>query len=144
MAGNDKQVIYSMVGVGKVYGQRHVLKDIYLSYYYGAKIGVLGLNGAGKSTLLKIMAGVEKDFLGKTVLSKGYTIGYLEQEPQLDPEKTARQVAEEAVQDTVQLLKDFEALNARFAEPLSDDEMNKLLEEQAKMQDQLDAKNAWD
>ena len=144
MAGNDKQVIYSMVGVGKVYGQRHVLKDIYLSYYYGAKIGVLGLNGAGKSTLLKIMAGVEKDFLGKTVLSKGYTIGYLEQEPQLDPEKTARQVAEEAVQDTVQLLKDFEALNARFAEPMSDDEMNKLLEEQAKMQDQLDAKNAWD
>jgi len=144
MAVNDKQVIYSMVGVGKVYHQKHVLKDIYLSYYYGAKIGVLGLNGAGKSTLLRIMAGVEKDFLGQTVLSKGYTVGYLEQEPQLDPEKTTRQVVEEAMGETVQLLKDFEALNARFAEPLSDDEMNKLLEEQAKMQDQLDAQNAWD
>ena len=99
MATNDKQIIYSMSSVGKVYRSKQVLKDISLSYFYGAKIGVLGLNGSGKSTLLRIMAGVEEDFLGNAVLSKGYRVGYLEQEPQLDPEKTVKEVVQEGVQE---------------------------------------------
>lgn len=141
---NDKQVIYSMSKVGKVYRQKHVLKDISLSYFYGAKIGVLGLNGAGKSTLLKIMAGIDDDHLGTTVLSKGYSVGYLEQEPQLDPEKTVRDIVEEGVGPVMTLLKEFDDLNAKFAEPMEDDEMQKLLEKQAVLQDKLDAANAWD
>ena len=141
---NDKQIIYSMHKVGKVYKQKHVLKDISLSYFYGAKIGVLGLNGAGKSTLLKIMAGVDDNFLGEVTISKGYSVGYLEQEPSLDPEKTVREVVSEGVQEVVDMLKEFEDISMKFSDPMSDDEMNKLLDKQAKLQDKLDASNAWD
>jgi ATP-binding cassette ChvD family protein len=141
---NDKQIIYSMSKVGKAYKQKYVLKDISLSYFYGAKIGVLGLNGSGKSTLLRIMAGVDKDYLGEVTLSKGYSVGYLEQEPTLEDDKTVREIVEKGVQKTVDLLKEFDEVNAKFAEPMDDDEMNKLLEKQAKLQDQLDACNAWD
>jgi len=138
------KVIYSMVGVGKYYDKRAVLKDIYLSYFYGAKIGVIGLNGSGKSTLLRIMAGVEKEFNGEAVLSPGYTVGYLEQEPLLDDARTVREVVEQAVQETVTLLKEFDAINAKFAEEMSDDEMNKLLERQGSVQEKLDQRDAWD
>ncbi|MFX3675430.1 MAG: energy-dependent translational throttle protein EttA [bacterium] len=141
---NDKQIIYSMYKVGKVYKQKHVLKDITLGYYYGAKIGVLGLNGAGKSTLLKIMAGQDTDHLGEVTLSKNYSVGYLEQEPTLDGEKTVRQVVSEGVQETMDLLKEFDDISMKFSEPMSDDEMNALLDKQAKLQDKLDACNAWD
>lgn len=141
----ENKVIYQMSGVGKVVdGKRQILKDIYLGYYYGAKIGVVGLNGSGKSTLLKIMAGLDTDYLGEVAMSKGYTIGYLEQDPQLDPSKTVLEIVQEAVASTMQLLQRFEEINLRFAEPMSDDEMNKLLEEQGKVQDALDASNAWD
>ncbi|HSB67841.1 MAG TPA: energy-dependent translational throttle protein EttA [Candidatus Methylomirabilis sp.] len=138
------KIIYSMVGVGKVHGTKQVLKDISLSYFYGAKIGVLGLNGAGKSTLLRIMAGVEKEFIGETHCSPGYSIGFLEQEPRLDPTKTVGELVREGVRETVDLLKAFEEISARFAEPMADDEMSALLEKQGKVQDQLDAMGAWD
>jgi len=141
---DDKKVIYSMVGVSKSHNQKVVLKDIYLSYFYGAKIGVLGLNGSGKSTLLRILAGVDQDFTGETVLSEGFTIGYLEQEPQLDPEKTVRQIVEEGAQETVDLLKEYDDINARFSEPMTDDEMDKLLEKQGKIQDRLEALDGWE
>ncbi|MDD0853710.1 energy-dependent translational throttle protein EttA [Halobacteriovorax sp. GB3] len=141
---NDKQIIYSMNRVGKVYKNKHVLKDISLSYFYGAKIGVLGLNGAGKSTLLKIMAGLDDNHLGETHMAKNYTIGYLEQEPKLDPEKTVREIVEEGCQEIVDALKEFEDISMKFSEPMSDDEMNALLDKQAKLQDKLDATNAWD
>ena len=141
---NDKQIIYSMNRVGKVYKQKHVLKNISLSYFYGANIGVLGLNGAGKSTLLRIMAGIDEDHLGETTISKGYSVGFLEQEPKLDPEKTVRDVVSEGVQEIMDDLKEFEDISMKFSEPMSDDEMNKLLEKQAKLQDRLDASNAWD
>lgn len=141
---NEKQIIYSMNRVGKVYKQKHVLKDISLSYFYGAKIGVLGLNGAGKSTLLRIMAGQDEDHLGETTISKGYSVGFLEQEPKLDPEKTVREIVSEGVQQVMDDLKEFEDISMKFSEPMSDDEMNKLLEKQAKLQDRLDASNAWD
>ena len=144
MADEGQKIIYSMVGVGKIHGTRQVLKDIYLSYFYGAKIGVLGLNGAGKSTLLKIMAGVDTDFLGETACSPGFTIGYLEQEPDLDPDKTVMEVVREAVQPIVDLLAEFDAINAQFAEPMSDDEMEKLLARQGEVQDRLDASEAWE
>jgi ATP-binding cassette ChvD family protein len=138
------KVIYSMVGVSKFYDKKPVLKDIYLSYFYGAKIGVLGLNGSGKSSLLRIIAGTDKEFVGETVLSAGYTVGFLEQEPQLDETKTVRQVVEEGVQATVDLLKEFDEINEQFAEPMSDDEMAALLERQGKVQEKLDAADAWD
>ncbi|HEY9230620.1 MAG TPA: ATP-binding cassette domain-containing protein, partial [Blastocatellia bacterium] len=138
------QVIYSMVGVGKFYDKKPVIKDIYLSYFYGAKIGVLGLNGSGKSTLLRIIAGRDKDYVGETILSSGYSIGFLEQEPQLDNSKTVREVVEEGVQETVDLLKQFDEINARFGEPLDDTEMNALLEQQGEVQEKLDAAGAWD
>jgi energy-dependent translational throttle protein EttA len=141
---NDKQIIYSMNKVGKVYKQKHVLKDISLSYFYGAKIGVLGLNGAGKSTLLRIMAGIDEDHLGETHIAKGFRVGYLEQEPTLDPELTVKEVVQQGCAEVVQLLKDFDEVNEKFAEPMSDEEMDKLLAKQAKLQDQLDASNAWD
>ena len=141
---NDKQIIYNMNKVGKVYKQKHVLKDIRLSYYYGAKIGVLGLNGSGKSTLLKIMAGLDTDHLGETTLSKGYTVGYLEQDPKLDPEKTVREVVQEGAQHVVDLLREFDEVNAAFGEEHSDAEMEKLYTKQADLQDKLDAANAWD
>jgi len=144
VSDDPHKVIYSMVGVGKVYGNRHVLKDIYLSYFYGAKIGVIGLNGSGKSTLLKIMAGVDKEFLGQTVIAPGFSIGYLEQEPQLDPSKTVIDVVKEGVQPIVDLLAEFDEINAKFAEEMTDEEMDKLMERQGQVQDRLDAVNAWD
>ena len=133
-----------MVKVSKFYDKKAVLKDIYLSFFYGAKIGVLGLNGAGKSSLLKIIAGQDKDFNGEVVFSKGYTVGYLEQEPNLDESKTVQEVVQEAVQSTVDLLKEFEEINAKFAEPMDDDEMNKLIERQGVVQEKLDHASAWD
>src|SRR5438874_795685 len=144
MTTAPNKVIYSMVGVGKYYDKRAVLKDIYLSYFYGAKIGVIGLNGSGKSSLLRIIAGVDREFIGETVLSPGYTIGYLEQEPRLDESKTVRQVVEEGVQTVVNLLKEFDEINEQFAQPMSDEEMAALLERQGKVQEQLDAADAWD
>jgi len=133
-----------MVGVGKYYDKKPVIKDIYLSYFYGAKIGVIGLNGSGKSSLLRIIAGTDKEFVGETVISPGYTIGFLEQEPHLDESKTVREIVEEAVHETVELLKQFDQINEKFAEPLSDDEMTALLEQQGTVQEKLDAANAWD
>ncbi|MEN6373812.1 MAG: energy-dependent translational throttle protein EttA [Smithella sp.] len=144
MANEGNKVIYSMIGVSKIYDKKTVLKDIYLSYFYGAKIGVLGLNGSGKSSLLKILAGVDKDFLGETILSAGLTVGYLEQEPQLDENKTVRQIVEEGVQGTVDLIEEYNKINEQFAEPMSDDEMEKLCDRQAAVQEKLDALDAWD
>lgn len=137
-----QQVIYSMVGVGRIYPpSRQVLRDISLGFYYGAKIGVLGLNGAGKSTLLHIMAGADNDYIGETMLSKGYTRGLLEQEPHLDASKTVRQVVEEAVQPVVEMLKRFEDISNQFSEP--DADYDKLIEEQGRLQEELDKHNAW-
>jgi sulfate-transporting ATPase len=144
MSTQPNKIIYSMVGVSRHYDKRAVLKDIYLSYFYGAKIGVIGLNGSGKSSLLRIIAGADKGFTGETVLSPGYTVGYLEQEPQLDESKTVRETIEEAVSETVALLKEFDEINARFGEEMSDDDMNKLLERQGEVQERLDALDAWD
>jgi ATP-binding cassette ChvD family protein len=144
MSDAPNKVIYSMIGVGKYYNKKAVLKDIYLSYFYGAKIGVIGLNGSGKSSLLRILAGVDTEFVGQTVLSPGYTIGFLEQEPRLDDSKTVREIVEQGVQETVDLLKEFEQINEKFAEPMSDDEMTALLERQGAVQEKLDAIGAWD
>ncbi|HEV7890497.1 MAG TPA: energy-dependent translational throttle protein EttA, partial [Pyrinomonadaceae bacterium] len=144
MSTQPNKIIYSMVGVSRHYDKRAVLKDIYLSYFYGAKIGVIGLNGSGKSSLLRIIAGVDKGFTGETVLSSGYTVGYLEQEPQLDESKTVRETIEVAVSETVSLLKEFDEINAHFGEEMSDDDMNKLLERQGEVQERLDALDAWD
>ncbi len=144
MSTQPNKVIYSMVGVGKNYDKKVILKDIYLSYFYGAKIGVIGLNGSGKSSLLRILAGVDKNFTGRTVLSPGYTIGFLEQEPRLDESKTVREIVEQGVQATVDLLKEFEQINEKFAGPMSDDEMTALLERQGAVQEKLDALDAWD
>jgi len=144
MSAEPNKVIYSMVGVSKYYDKKAVLKDIYLSYFYGAKIGVLGLNGSGKSSLLRIMAGVDREINGEAVLSPGYTAGYLEQEPLIDDSRTVRDVVEEAVQVTVALLKEFEEINAKFAESMSEDAMNKLLERQGEVQEKLEHLDAWD
>nr|WP_319394187.1 energy-dependent translational throttle protein EttA [uncultured Desulfobacter sp.] len=144
MSEDTKKVIYSMINVSKFHGTRQVLKDISLSYFYGAKIGVLGLNGSGKSTLLKILAGVDTEFVGETILSKGFTVGFLEQEPLVDSDKTVRQVVEEGVQETVDLLAEYEKISEAFAEPMSDDEMDALLEKQGKLQEKLDHIDAWD
>lgn len=144
MANEGNKVIYSMIGVSKIYDKKPVLKDIYLSYFYGAKIGVLGLNGSGKSTLLKILAGVDKDFLGQTILSAGFTVGYLEQEPQLDENRTVKQIVEEGVQGTVDLINEYNKINEQFSEPMSDDEMAELCDRQAAVQEKLDALDAWD
>lgn len=140
---SDTKIIFSMVGVGKVHKpNKQVLKDIYLSFYYGAKIGVLGLNGAGKSTLLRIIAGVDTDYLGTIQSQKGITFGYLSQEPELDPKKTVKEIVEEGVQSTVDLLKEYEAINAKFAEP--DADFDKLLEKQGVLQEKIDQLGAWD
>ena len=134
-----------MIGVSKYYDKKAVLKDIYLSYFYGAKIGVIGLNGSGKSSLLaRFLSGVDQEFQGKTAVSPGFTIGYLEQEPQLDPSKTVREIVEQGVQPIVDLLREFDEINGKFAEPMSDDEMSDLLERQGKVQEKLDASQAWD
>src|SRR5256714_2672550 len=138
----ENKVIYSMVGVSKFYDKKPVLKDIYLSYFYGAKIGVIGLNGSGKSSLLRILAGADRDFLGETVVSPGYTIGFLEQEPQLDTTKTVRELVEQGVQPIINLLKEFDDINNAFGDP--DADMDKLMGRQAKVQDKLDAAGAWD
>ncbi|GAB6272007.1 MAG: energy-dependent translational throttle protein EttA [Smithella sp.] len=144
MANEGNKVIYSMIGVSKVYEKKPVLKDIYLSYFYGAKIGVIGLNGSGKSSLLKILAGVDDEFLGKTILSPGYTVGYLEQEPRLDESKTVRQIVEQGVQSTMDVINEYNAVNEKFAEEMSDDEMTKLCNRQAELQEKMDALDAWD
>lgn len=143
MAIEPNKVIYSMIGVSKFYDKKPVLKDIYLSYFYGAKIGVLGLNGSGKSSLLRILAGTDKSFNGQTVLSPGHTIGMLEQEPSLDETKTVREIVEEGAQEAVDALHEFNRINDKFAEPMSDDEMNKLIERQGKVQEKLDMLDAW-
>src|SRR5688572_5457429 len=144
MSTQPNKIIYSMVGVSRHYDKRAVLKDIYLSYFYGAKIGVIGLNGSGKSTLLRVIAGADKGYTGETVLSPGYTIGYLEQEPRLDESKTVRETIEEAVAETVGLLKEFDEINAKFGEEMSEEAMDKLLARQGEVQERLDALDAWD
>ncbi len=139
------KIIYSMMGVGKIYPPNNkVLRDISLSYYHGAKIGVLGLNGSGKSTLLRILAGVDTEYVGETLLSPGYTVGYLEQEPRLDESKTVRQIVEEGAQETVDALAEFDEINMRFGEDLTDDEMNDLIQRQGEVQESLDRLDAWD
>ena len=139
---SDKQVIYSMVRVGKVLpSNKQILRDISLGFYYGAKIGVLGLNGAGKSTLLRIMAGVDQDYIGETMLSKGYSVGLLEQEPVLDASKTVREVIQEAVQPLVDLMENYNAINAKFSEPDADFDI--LIAAQARLQEELDRKDVW-
>lgn len=144
MSEDTKKIIYSMINVGKSHGQKQVLKNISLSYFYGAKIGVLGLNGSGKSSLLKIMAGIDQKHSGETILSKGFTIGYLEQEPLIDSDKTVRQVVEEGVKETVDLLNEYEKISEAFAEPMSDEQMDQLIEKQGRIQDKLDRMDAWD
>ncbi|MBI2191184.1 MAG: energy-dependent translational throttle protein EttA [Planctomycetes bacterium] len=144
MSTEPNKIIYTMMRVAKTYNKKEVLSDISLSYFYGAKIGVIGLNGSGKSSLLKIMAGVDHDHAGHAVLSPGYTVGYLEQEPRLDDSKTVLEIVQQGVQATVDLLREFETVSAKFSEPLSDEEMNKLIEKQAKLQEKIDAQNAWD
>jgi sulfate-transporting ATPase len=144
MSNDPNKIIYSMMRVSKFYDKKPVIKDISLSYFYGAKIGVLGLNGSGKSTLLKIMAGVDTEFNGEAILSKGYTIGYLEQEPLVDETKTIREVVQEGVQEAVDLVDEFNRINERFAEPMSDDDMDKLIQRQGEVQEKLDALDAWD
>ncbi len=142
---SDNKVIFAMEGVSKVYPpSKQVLKNIWLSFYYGAKIGVLGLNGSGKSSLLKIIAGLDTNYQGKVTFDKEYKIGYLAQEPELDPEKTVKEVVQEGVQHIVDVVQAYEAVNAKFAEPMSDDEMNKLLEEQGELMEKMDLYNAWE
>ncbi|MSQ84245.1 MAG: energy-dependent translational throttle protein EttA [Myxococcales bacterium] len=144
MSIDPNKIIYSMIGVGKYYDKKPILKDIYLSYFYGAKIGVLGLNGSGKSTLLKILAGVDTDFVGKTTISAGYSIGYLSQEPELDPKATVRSIVEQGAQATVNLMREFERIGDQLGEVTDDDEMMKLVDRQGELQEQLDAADAWD
>ena len=131
----DEKIIFSMNGVGKVLpnSNKVILKDIYLSFFYGAKIGIIGLNGSGKSTLMKIIAGVEKSYQGEVVWAPGYSVGYLEQEPRMDPDKTVIEVVKEGVQEVADLLKEYEEINMKFAEPMSDDEMNALIERQGEL-----------
>lgn len=139
---DDKKIIFSMVGLNKSFGpQKQVLKNIYLSFFYGAKIGIIGLNGAGKSTLLKIIAGIEKEYQGEVVWSPGYSVGYLEQDPKLDPSKTVREVVQEGVQPIMDMLKEYDEINMAFGEP--DADFDKLLARQAELQDKLDAADAW-
>src|SRR4030065_2440226 len=144
MADESQKIIYTMMGVSKHHDKRSILKDISLSYFYGAKIGVIGLNGSGKSSLLRIIANENKEFNGQTILTPCFTIGLLEQEPKLDDSKTVREIVEEGVQETVNLLNEFHRISERFSEPLSEEEMNRLIERQGEVQEQLDALDAWD
>jgi len=142
---DDKKIIFSMVKVSKAYETgKEVLKNIYLSFYYGAKIGVIGLNGSGKSTLLKIIAGLEEKYQGEVVFSQGYKVGYLAQDPHLDDNMTVREIVEQGVQETMDLLKEYEAINLKFAEPMSDDEMTKLIDRQGELTELIDQRNAWE
>jgi len=142
---DDRKIIFSMVGVSKTYAPgKQVLKNIYLSFFYGAKIGILGLNGSGKSSLLKIIAGLDKSFQGDVVFSPGYAVGYLSQEPELDETKTAREIVMEGVQPIVDILNEYEAVNNKLGETLTDDEMTKLIDRQAELMDKIDAANAWE
>ncbi|MBD5283052.1 MAG: ATP-binding cassette domain-containing protein, partial [Bacteroides sp.] len=144
---DDKKIIFSMVGVSKVIPpQRQILKNIYLSFFYGAKIGIIGLNGSGKSTLLKIIAGLDKSYQGNVVFSPGYTVGYLEQEPKLDPEKTVKEVVQEGVKPIMDLLAEYEEVNNAFCDPEvleNPEKMDQLMARQAELQDKLDATDAW-
>ncbi len=141
----DEKIIFSMVGVSKTFtNQKKVLNNIYLSFFYGAKIGIIGLNGSGKSTLMKIIAGIDKNFQGEVVFSPGYSVGYLEQEPQLDPEKTVREVVEEGCAATVALLKEYEEINMKLCEPMSDDEMARMIERQGELYEKIDHANGWE
>ena len=145
MATNEKQVIFSLIGVGRVHPpKRQVLKDIYLSFYYGAKIGVLGPNGSGKSTLLRIIAGLDKDYIGEMTFSKGYSVGLLEQEPQLDPKKTVKEIVEEGRQEVIALLHEYEAISVSLGQDLSPDEMDNLVQKQGRLQEQIDAVEGWE
>ncbi|MDE7005060.1 MAG: ATP-binding cassette domain-containing protein, partial [Alistipes sp.] len=138
----DEKIIFSMVGVSKMFtNQKKVLNNIYLSFFYGAKIGIIGLNGSGKSTLMKIIAGVDKNFQGEVVFSPGYSVGYLEQEPQLDPEKTVREAVEEGCAETIALLKEYEEINMKLCEPMSDDEMARMIERQGELDENIDPDN---
>ena len=141
----DEKIIFSMVGVSKTFtNQKKVLNNIYLSFFYGAKIGIIGLNGSGKSTLMKIIAGIDKNFQGEVVFSPGYTVGYLEQEPKLDDSKTVREVVEEGCAATVALLKEYEEINMKLCEPMDDDTMAKLIERQGELYEQIDQVNGWE
>jgi ATP-binding cassette ChvD family protein len=144
MTEDTKKIIYTMMRVSKYHNNRQILKDISLSYFYGAKIGVLGLNGSGKSSLMRILAGVDRDFNGESLPSPGFSVGFLEQEPLLDDDRTVREIVEEGAGETVALLGRFNEISAKFAEPMDDDEMSKLLEEQGKIQEKIDALDAWD
>ncbi|NCB31991.1 MAG: ATP-binding cassette domain-containing protein [Clostridia bacterium] len=144
MANENNKIIYSMIRVSKFHDKKAILKDISISYFYGAKIGVIGLNGSGKSTLLRILAGVDADFNGETVIAPGFSVGLLEQEPLLDNDRTVREVVEEGAQTAVNLLKEFNEISERFGEPLSDDEMNALIERQGEVQEKIDHLGAWD
>jgi ATP-binding cassette ChvD family protein len=144
MTAELNKIIYTMIGVSKYYEKRPVLKDISLSYFYGAKIGVIGLNGSGKTSLLRILAGADKEFVGRTILTPGHTIGFLEQEPRLDETKTVREIVEEGVREMADLLKEFNQITEQFSQPMSDEAMNKLIERQGEVQERLDALGAWD
>jgi ATP-binding cassette ChvD family protein len=144
MSSDPQKIIYSMIGVSKFYDKKPVIKDISLSYFYGAKIGVLGLNGSGKSTLLQIMAGVDKEFNGKTTISPGLTVGYLEQEPLLEETKTVQEIVRQGAHELVDLLEEFNRINEKFSEPLEDEELNALIERQGVVQEKLDTLDAWD
>ncbi|HKK91555.1 MAG TPA: energy-dependent translational throttle protein EttA, partial [Desulfobacteraceae bacterium] len=144
MSEDTKKVIYSMIKVSKYYDKKQVLKNISLSYFYGAKIGVLGLNGSGKSSLLKILAGIDNDHTGETILSKGFSVGYLEQEPLVEEDKTVKEIVEQGVQETVDLINEYETISEKFAEPMEDDEMDRLIQKQGELQEKLDHLDAWD
>ena len=141
----DEKIIFSMVGVSKVLNNnKKILNNIYLSFFYGAKIGIIGLNGSGKSTLMKIIAGIDKSFQGEVVFSPGYSVGYLEQEPQLDPTKTVKEIVEEGAAETVALLKEYEDINMKLCEPMDDDEMARLVERQGELYEKIDQVNGWE
>ena len=142
----DEKIIFSMNGVSKIlpHNNRVILKDIYLGFFYGAKIGIIGLNGSGKSTLLKIIAGVEKSYKGEVVWAPGYSVGYLEQEPQMDPEKTVLEVVQEGVQEVMDILQEYNDISLKFMEPMDDDEMNRLIERQGELTEQIEHVNGWE
>ncbi|MBO7242531.1 MAG: ATP-binding cassette domain-containing protein, partial [Alistipes sp.] len=141
----DEKIIFSMVGVSKVLNNnKKILNNIYLSFFYGAKIGIIGLNGSGKSTLMKIIAGIDKSYQGEVVFSPGYSVGYLEQEPQLDPTKTVKEIVEEGAASTVALLKEYEEINMKLCEPMDDDEMARLIERQGELYEKIDQVNGWE